>query len=107
APTPSGGISSEPFVMLSTQFNTVTESEAVRKQILAGFTIAPVDYLGSTAGPFVDRITAETTTSKGQLGVIGGVHGDFAGFSALTIFEDLTPLAQKLKIGRASCRERV
>jgi multiple sugar transport system substrate-binding protein len=83
--------------MLSTQFNTVTESEAVRKQILAGFTVAPVDFLGSTAGPFVDRITAETKTSKGQVGVIGGVHGDFAGFNDLTIFEDLTPLAQKLK----------
>jgi multiple sugar transport system substrate-binding protein len=98
-PTPSGSgaISSEPFVMLSTQFNTVTESEAVRKQILAGFTIAPVDFLGSAAGPFVDRITAETKTSKGQVGVIGGVHGDFAGFSDLTIFEDLTPLATKLK----------
>ena len=98
-PTPSGSgaISNEPFVMLSTQFNTVTESEAVRKQILAGFTVAPVDFLGSTAGPFVDRITAETKTSKGQVGVIGGVHGDFAGFSDLTIFEDLTPLAQKLK----------
>ena len=98
-PTPSGSgaISSEPFVMLSTQFNTVTESEAVRKQILAGFTIAPVDFLGSAAGPFVDRITAETKTSKGQVGVIGGVHGDFAGFPDLTIFEDLTPLATKLK----------
>lgn len=96
-PTGSGAISSEPFVMLSTQFNTVTESEAVRKQILAGFTIANVDFLGSAAGPFVDRIIAETKTSKGQVGVIGGVHGDFAGFPDLTIFEDLTPLAEKLK----------
>jgi len=98
-PTPSGSgaISSEPFVMLSTQFNTVTESEAVRKQILAGFTIAPVDYLGSAAGPFTDRILAETKTSKGQVGVIGGLHGDFGSFNDLTIFEDLTPLAQKLK----------
>ncbi len=96
-PTGSGAISNEPFVMLSTQFNTVTESEAVRKQILAGFTVAPVDFLGAAAGPFVDRITAETKTSKGQVGVIGGVHGDFAGFNDLTIFEDLTPLAQKLK----------
>src|SRR2546430_14717440 len=78
-PTPSGSgaISSEPFVMLSTQFNTVTESGAVRKQILGGFTVAPVDSLGSTAGRFVARITAETKTSKGQVGVIGGVHGDF------------------------------
>jgi multiple sugar transport system substrate-binding protein len=98
-PTPSGSgaISSEPFVLLSTQFNTVPESEAVRKQILSGFTIANVDFLPSNAGPFVDRITAETKTSKGQVGVIGGVHGDFAGFPDLTIFEDLTPLAQKLK----------
>ncbi len=98
-PTPSGSgaVSSDPFVMLSTQFNNVTESEAVRKQILAGFTIANVDYLGSAAGPFTDRILAETKTSKGQVGVIGGVHGDFAGFTDLTIFEDLTPLAQKLK----------
>jgi multiple sugar transport system substrate-binding protein len=96
-PTGSGAISSEPFVMLSTQFNTVTESEAVRKQILAGFTTANVDFLGSAAGPFVDRIVAETKTAKGQVGVIGGVHGDFAGFPDLTIFEDLTPLATKLK----------
>jgi multiple sugar transport system substrate-binding protein len=97
APAGSGGIPSDPFVMLSTQFNTVTESEAIRKQVLAGFTVAPVDFLGAAAGPFVDRITAETKTSKGQVGVIGGVHGDFAGFNDLTIFEDLTPLAQKLK----------
>ena len=96
-PSGSGAISSEPFVMLSTQFNNVTESEAVRKEILAGFKIANVDYVGSEAGPFVDRITAETKTSKGQIGVIGGVHGDFAGFPDLTIFEDLTPLANKLK----------
>jgi multiple sugar transport system substrate-binding protein len=96
-PTGSGAISSEPFVMLSTQFNTVTESEAVRKEILSGFKIANVDYLGSEIGPFNDRIIAETKTSKGQIGVVGGLHGDFGGFSDLTIFEDLTPLAQKLK----------
>src|SRR5256885_16123473 len=98
-PTPSGSgaISNEPFVMLSTQFNTVTESEAVRKQILAGFTVAPVDFLGAAAGPFVDRITAETKTSKGQVGVIGGGHGDFAGFNELTIFEEPTPPPQKPK----------
>jgi multiple sugar transport system substrate-binding protein len=99
APTPSGsgGISAEPFVFLSTQFNTVTESEAVRKQVLPGFTAAPVDFVGSAIGPFNDRIIAETKTSKGQIGVVGGQHGDFSGFTDLTIFEDLTPLAQKLK----------
>src|SRR5256885_1592234 len=96
-PTPSGSgaISNEPFVMLSTQFNTVTESEAVRKQILAGFTVAPVDFLGAAAGPFVDRITAETKTSKGQVGVIGGGPRGLAGVKDLTIFEGPTTPAPK------------
>ena len=95
-PTPSGSgaISNEPFVMLSTQFNTVTESEAVRKQILAGFTIAPVDFLGSAAGPFVDRITAETKTAKGQVGVIGNV-----GHSVLRFHQDQLTF---LSIGKIS-----
>jgi multiple sugar transport system substrate-binding protein len=82
--------------MLSTQFNTITESEAVRKQILAGFTIAPVDYRGETAGPFNDRIIAEGRSGTGTVGVIMGLHGDFGGLSA-DLFEDLTPLATKLK----------
>src|SRR5207249_8588013 len=92
SPTPSGSgaISSEPFVMLSTQFNTVTESEAVRKQVLPGFTAAPVDFVGSDVGPFNDRLIAETKTAKGTIGVVGGQHGDFGGFSDLGIFEDLT-----------------
>lgn len=96
-PTASGQISSDPFVFLSTQFNTVTESEAVRKQILTGFTTANVDFVGSDVGPFNDRLIAETKTAKGTIGVVGGQHGDFGGFSDLSIFEDLTPLAQKLK----------
>ena len=96
-PTGSGQISSEPFVFLSTQFNNVTESEAVRKQILTGFTIANVDYVGSEIGPFNDRIIAEAKTAKGTIGIVGGVHGDFGGFSDLSVFEDLTPLATKLK----------
>ena len=96
-PAGSGQISSDPFVFLSTQFNNVTESEAVRKQILPGFTIANVDYVGSEIGPFNDRIIAEAKTAKGTIGIVGGVHGDFGGFSDLGIFEDLTPLAQRLK----------
>ncbi|TMF28646.1 MAG: carbohydrate ABC transporter substrate-binding protein [Chloroflexi bacterium] len=96
-PAGSGQISSDPFVFLSTQFNTVTESEAVRKQVLPGFTAAPVDFVGSDVGPFNDRLIAETKTAKGTIGVVGGQHGDFGGFSDLGIFEDLTPLAQRLK----------
>jgi multiple sugar transport system substrate-binding protein len=83
--------------MLSTQFNTVTESEAVRRQILTGFTAAPVDFVGSAAGPFNDRLIAEGRAgTAGTVGVVGGLHGDFGGLD-LNLFEDLTPLATKLK----------
>jgi multiple sugar transport system substrate-binding protein len=83
--------------MLSTQFNTVTESEAVRRQVLAGFTAAPVDFRGETAGPFNDRIVAEARAgTPGTVGVIAGLHGDFGSLD-LNLFEDLTPLATKLK----------
>jgi multiple sugar transport system substrate-binding protein len=88
-------VSSDPFVMLSTQLNTVTESEALRSQILSGFTAAKVEFRGEAAGPFADRIVAESKI-KGTVGVIGGLHGDFGALD-LNLFEDLTPLATKLK----------
>jgi len=100
APTTSPGasaavVSSDPFVLLSTQLNTVTESEALRSQILNGFTAAKVEFRGEAAGPFADRIVAESKT-KGSVGVVGGLHGDFGALD-LNLFEDLTPLATKLK----------
>ena len=90
-----GAVSSEPFVMLSTQLNNVTESEAFRSQILTGFTAAKVEYRGEDAGPFADRIVAESKV-KGTVGVVGGLHGDFGALDP-NLFEDLTPLATKLK----------
>src|SRR5919202_4215450 len=76
-PSGSGAVWNEPFVFLSTQFNTVTESEAVRSQVIAGFNTAKVDFVGSEVGPWTDRITAEVKSGKGQVGVVGGQHGDF------------------------------
>ncbi len=97
AGTGADAVSSEPFTFLSTQFNTVTEAEAVRSQILTGFTTAKVDFVGSELGPFNDRIVAESKGGKGTIGIVGGLHGDFGGFTDPSIFEDLTPLAEKLK----------
>jgi len=92
-------VSSDPFVLLSTQFNTVTEREAVQKQILDPFSKAKVEYVGSDAGPFNDRILAESKTGKGQVGAILGLHGDFGALVGpdKDLFEDLTPLANRLK----------
>jgi multiple sugar transport system substrate-binding protein len=100
SPGASGAVvSSDPFILLSTQFNTVTEREAVQKQILDPFTKAKVDYIGSDSGPFNDRIVAEAKTGKGQVGAILGLHGDFGNLvgSDKDYFEDLTPLANRLK----------
>jgi len=96
---PPGAVSSEPFVLLSTQFNNVTEREAVQKQILEPFTKAKVDYTGSEIGPFNDRIAAEAKAGKGTVGALLGLHGDFGGLVGpdKDYFEDLTPLANRLK----------
>lgn len=95
-PSGSGAVSTDPFVFLSTQFNTVTEGEAVRSQVLAGFTTAKVDFVGSEVGPFNDRITAEAKTGKGTIGIVGGQYGDFGAFANTDTFEDLSPLASRL-----------
>ncbi len=96
---PSGAVSSEPYVLLSTQFNTVTEKEAIQSQILNGFKAAKVEYRGEEAGPFNDRIIAEAKAGKGTVGAILALHGDFGNLVGpdKDYFEDLTPLAQKLK----------
>ena len=89
-------VSSDPFVLLSTQLNTVTESEALRSQILSGFTAAKVEFRGEAAGPFADRIVAESKVARAPSASIGGLHGDFGALD-LNLFEDLTPLATKLQ----------
>lgn len=102
---PSGGspaataapVANEPFVFISTQFKPVNEAEAVRGKILSGFTTAKVDFIPEDSGPFNDRILAEQKTGKGQIGLIGGLHGDFASLAAAGALEDLTALADKLK----------
>jgi multiple sugar transport system substrate-binding protein len=99
AGSPAPKVSSDPFVLLSTQFNNVTEREAVQKQILDSFKTAKVEYVGSEVGPFNSRIEAEAQTGKGQVGAVLGLHGDFGGLvgPGKDFWEDLTPLANRLK----------
>ena len=53
APAPSGKV-----LMFSTQANNVNESEALRKQVLAGAK-PEVELVTDASGPFVDKLTAE------------------------------------------------
>lgn len=90
-----GGGGSTSLTFLSSQFEPVDEAEKMRKQILAGFD-GKVNFIGSEAGPFQDRVASQAKAGKGDIGLIGGTHGDFAGFAAQGLLLDLSDLAQEL-----------
>jgi multiple sugar transport system substrate-binding protein len=81
---------------VSDQFQPVDEAEKMRKQILAGYD-GKVSFVSSPVGPFSDRIRAQAQAGKGDIALIGGTHGDFAGFAADDLLLDLSDLAGELK----------
>ena len=83
-----------PVVFLSTQLAPVEESEKMRTEILAGFD-GEVEFIGSEAGPFVDRVRSQHQAGSGEVSLLGGLHGDFAAFDPET-FLDLSDLAAEL-----------
>jgi multiple sugar transport system substrate-binding protein len=83
------------LTFLSSQFQPVDEAEKMRRQILAKFD-GKVNFIGTEAGPFQDRVTAQARAGKGDIALIGGTHGDFAGFASEGLMLDLSDLAQEL-----------
>jgi multiple sugar transport system substrate-binding protein len=88
-----GGGGTVTFV--SDQFQPVDEAEKMRKQILAGYD-GKVNFVSSPVGPFTDRVTSQAKAGKGDIALIGGTHGDFAGFASDGLLLDLSDLAQEL-----------
>ncbi len=68
-----------PVLFWSDQGTPVEEQQAIRDTVLKGFS-GEVDFQPQDPGPFVTRIQAEAQAGKGSIDVIGGLHGDFAGF---------------------------
>lgn len=83
------------IVFLSTQLTPIEEAEAMRNSILSGFD-GSVDFVPEDPAPFADRVTAEAKSGNGSVGVLGGLHGDFAAFVEQGLLEDLTDLADQL-----------
>ncbi len=78
-----------PILFWSDQGTPVEEQQAIRDTVLKGFS-GEVDFQPQDPGPFVTRIQAEAQAGKGSIDVIGGLHGDFAGFpDAVTDLSDL------------------
>ena len=87
---------SGPILFHSSQFTPVAEREKMQNIILKDFP-AKVDYAPQDPGPFVDIVTAQAKAGKMEVGVIGGLHGDFPTFIKDGILDDLTPLLTKLQ----------
>jgi multiple sugar transport system substrate-binding protein len=60
----------------STQAQPIEETQAMREQVLAGAPDA-VSFQPSDGGPWLTRIQAELAAGSGQIGILGGLHGDF------------------------------
>ncbi len=82
-----------PILFWSDQGTPVEEQQAIRDTVLKGFS-GQVDFQPQDPGPFVTRIQAEAQAGKGSIDVIGGLHGDFAGFPDAVV--DLSDLAASL-----------
>ncbi len=83
--------------MLSTQFTPVEEAEKMRSAILGGFA-GEVEFTPMDAGQMTDRVAAATKAGgQSDIGLLGGLHGDFAAMAEAGQLEDLTPLVNDLK----------
>ena len=65
------------MVFLSNQLRPIEEAEKVRQVILKDFPV-PVEYVVDEPGPWVARVKAETQAGQVSVGLLGGLHADFA-----------------------------
>jgi multiple sugar transport system substrate-binding protein len=97
APSPGAG---GEVVMLSTQLAPPAEAEPMRDVILADYPggFPAENFVPATAGEFHDQIAAEAALGPGggQVGVLGGVHGDFSSLVEQGQLMDLSDLAAEL-----------
>ena len=61
----------------STQAKPAQETQAMREQVLASSS-TKVTYQANDGGPWLTRLQAELKAGSGEIGVLGGLHGDFA-----------------------------
>ncbi len=61
----------------STQASPVEEAARMREMVLAGFP-GGVDFQAQDTGPFYTRLEAELQAGRGEIGVLGALHGDLA-----------------------------
>jgi len=83
------------ITFLSTQFNTVEESEKARA-ILANFE-GGAEYVGTDEGPMIDLLRAEAESGEGTVDVIGALHGTYPVLVNEDMLFDLTDLLASIE----------
>jgi multiple sugar transport system substrate-binding protein len=65
------------MIFLSNQLRPIEEAEKVRQVILKDFP-APVEFVVDEPGPWVARVKAEAQAGQVSVGLLGGLHADYA-----------------------------
>ena len=98
--TPDPGADGD-VIMLSTQLAPLEEAEKMRTVILADYPggFVPDNFIPATAAEFTDRVVAEAAAGEGggQVGVLGGLHGDLSPLADDGQLIDLSDLAAELE----------
>ena len=87
--------SAQNVLLWSTQATPVNEQSALRDNVLSK---APqgVEFVTNQEGPYFTRLNAELQAGKGQIAVLGALHGQLA--SSAKDLQDISQLAKDLKI---------
>lgn len=79
---------------MSTQFNTVEESDKARA-ILAD--LGNVDFVPSEEGPMIDLLKAEAQAGSGTVDLVGALHGTFPVLAQEDVLFDLSDLLAEVQ----------
>lgn len=72
-----GWAQAQNVLLWSTQASPVNEQQAVRDKVLNNASQA-VEFISNQEGPYFTRLNAEIQAGKGQIGVLGALHGQLA-----------------------------
>lgn len=81
------GAASADVLFWSTQAKPVEEAQAMREQVLSGFS-GEVDFQPSDNGPWLTRVNAESEAGSGKIGLLGSLHGNL-----ISLSDDLADLS--------------
>ncbi|CAN5385533.1 ABC transporter substrate-binding protein [soil metagenome] len=94
-----GAANAASILFWSSQGTPVEEQQRIRDSVLKAF--GEVEFSPQDPGPFITRIQAEAQAGKGTIGLIGGLHGDFASFpDAMANLTDLSASLASLKVNQ-------